>query len=111
MTLPWCGTTPTVSLDTSFSGDGMALLISAWDDGYGVAVQSDGKIVVAGDSSGMYAVVRYLGDAPANAEITVLGDGRFDRGRRHNSEHGGWDGLWVGEPVRGRDQPGVHGSQ
>jgi len=53
------------SLDTSFDGDGMvttALSIHD-DDGYDVAIQPDGKIVVAGwsdtDSGPNFALVRY----------------------------------------------------
>lgn len=55
------------SLDTTFSGDGKVLTTigSANDIGQGVAVQTDGKIVVAGYSdngtNNDFAVVRYLG--------------------------------------------------
>jgi uncharacterized delta-60 repeat protein len=56
------------SLDATFSGDGMVTtdINSGADQGYAVAIQSDGKIVVAGYgiSGGNYdfAVVRYLSD-------------------------------------------------
>ena len=55
---------PTGSLDGSFSGDGRVLtnLTSGFDAGYGVAIQLDGKIVVAGraaGSGGRIALVRY----------------------------------------------------
>jgi Ca2+-binding RTX toxin-like protein len=35
------------------------------DIAYGVTIQSDGKIVVAGEAAGRFAVTRYLGDAVA----------------------------------------------
>ncbi len=58
-------------LDTSFSVDGMAF-VDSLGNGYDVAIQSDGKILLAG---GSFSVARYLGDAPANAEISTMGDG------------------------------------
>jgi uncharacterized delta-60 repeat protein len=63
------------SLDASFNGTGKlttAIQSGLWDVAKSVVLQSDGKIVVAGDnsagSSSNFAVVRYLGDA---AEIAV----------------------------------------
>ncbi|MBI3468874.1 MAG: hypothetical protein HY000_38205, partial [Planctomycetes bacterium] len=49
------------SLDTSFSGDGLiATNIDGFaDSAFGVAIQSDGKIVVAGTSGADVAVARY----------------------------------------------------
>jgi uncharacterized delta-60 repeat protein len=42
---------PGGSLDATFDGDGKAILdLGAQDSGYGVALQTDGKIVVAGES-------------------------------------------------------------
>jgi uncharacterized delta-60 repeat protein len=48
------------SLDTSFGGTGI-VIISAYhyDRAYAVAIQSDGKIVVAGGMFGSFAIVRY----------------------------------------------------
>lgn len=53
------------ALDTSFSGDGMVItgVFGIQDEGYGAAIQADGKIVVGGSSytgSGFeFALVRY----------------------------------------------------
>lgn len=49
------------SLDTSFSGDGKLTTDfgGAPDYGYSVTTQSDGKIVVAGESNGYFALIRY----------------------------------------------------
>ena len=62
-----------LSLDTSFSGDGMATIsFSAGNDvGSGIAVQSDDKIVVAGTSdnrsgTSQFAVARYRLDLTSN---------------------------------------------
>jgi uncharacterized delta-60 repeat protein len=62
------------SLDTSFGGDGTVNTVPG--AGYGVAIQPDGRIVVAGDgeSPNRFAAARYIGDVSA-AEITVLGNG------------------------------------
>jgi len=65
-------------LDASFSGDGKltTAMGPAEDYANSVALQSDGKIVVAGYSyigtDGDFAVARYEGGTP---EITVLGNG------------------------------------
>ena len=62
-----------LSLDTSFSGDGMATIsFSAGNDvGSGIAVQSDDKIVVVGTSNNgsgtsQFAVARYRLDLTSN---------------------------------------------
>jgi uncharacterized delta-60 repeat protein len=49
------------SMDNSFSGDGMLTtdFAASFDAGYCIAVQSDGKILVAGDSNGDFALARY----------------------------------------------------
>lgn len=52
------------SMDSTFDTDGIITTdfgISA-DNGYGVALQADGKIVVSGQSIGMFAVARYNND-------------------------------------------------
>ena len=48
------------ALDPSFSGDGLVTTdVGGADDGQGVAIQTDGKIVVAGGSEGNFALARY----------------------------------------------------
>ena len=48
------------SLDTSFDTDGRVTTnIGTTDQGNGVAIQTDGKIVVAGRIDSFFAVVRY----------------------------------------------------
>ena len=48
------------SLDTSFDGDGILVTnLGGSDVGYSVAIQSDGKIVVAGTDSHDFGIVRY----------------------------------------------------
>ncbi|AUB34548.1 Ca2+-binding protein, RTX toxin-related [Nostoc flagelliforme CCNUN1] len=70
------------SLDNSFNGNGkvttnitstLALPLST-DSGYSVAVQSDGKIIVAGVSNGDFALVRY--DTNGSLDTTFSGDGK-----------------------------------
>ncbi len=69
------------SLDTSFGGSGEVTtgVGSSTDIGQSVALQSDGRIVVAGvcfsGSTHDFAVVRYIGDIATPAEITVSGNG------------------------------------
>jgi uncharacterized delta-60 repeat protein len=55
---------PNGSLDNSFSTDGTVVTAvgSSYDDAYSIVLQSDGKIVVAGDSNTDIAVVRYNSD-------------------------------------------------
>ncbi len=53
------------ALDTSFSGDGQAVTdVGGGNDNhaFSVAVQSDGKIVLAGQSAGNFALVRHFSD-------------------------------------------------
>lgn len=65
------------ALDPSFSDDGMRMAFSgimqtdrAWD----VAVQPDGKIVVAGESGGDFAIMRFTQNG--SFDLTFSGDGR-----------------------------------
>ncbi|WP_329114299.1 calcium-binding protein [Streptomyces sp. NBC_01353] len=53
--------TTTGSLDTDFGGDGRVTtdFEGNWDEGRAVALQSDGRIVVAGNGSDNHAVARY----------------------------------------------------
>ena len=66
------------SLDPSFSGDGKQTTgIAGADEAYGVAIQPDGKIVVAGESnvgaSGDFAILRY--DTTGSLDTSFSGDG------------------------------------
>jgi uncharacterized delta-60 repeat protein len=50
---------PDGGLDSSFAGDGMSTVdVGSAGTAYGVALQPDGKIVIAGDSGGNFAVAR-----------------------------------------------------
>jgi len=60
------------SLDTSFSGDGKQTTDFGggdFDSASGVAVQGDGKIVVAGGTAGDFAVARYNADGFARHRL------------------------------------------
>ncbi|MBK8465325.1 MAG: hypothetical protein IPL32_05795 [Chloracidobacterium sp.] len=63
------------TLDTSFNGTGKILTpVSSFDDyGYSVAIQSDGKIVAAGDSDFNLAVVRYNTNGALDASFNGTG--------------------------------------
>ena len=72
------------SLDTTFDTDGKTTTnLGSSDGAYGVAVQSDGKIVVAGNTGGNFAVVRYntngtldtAFDADGRATTSILSAG------------------------------------
>lgn len=68
------------SLDPTFDGDGIVTthIFSGDDQAYSVAIQADGKIVVAGyvfnDTNNDFAVVRYNSDG--SLDYTFDGDGR-----------------------------------
>jgi uncharacterized delta-60 repeat protein len=68
-------------LDTTFDGDGKLTTAFGWSDdvGYGLASQSDGKLVVAGRSSNGtnddFAVARY--DADGSLDASFDGDGKL----------------------------------
>jgi uncharacterized delta-60 repeat protein len=71
---------PDGSLDTTFSGDGMLTVDFAGgiDYGYAVALQEDGKILMAGSSKGInynYALARCNADGSLDA--TFDGDGKL----------------------------------
>jgi uncharacterized delta-60 repeat protein len=76
------------SLDTSFDGDGMATTdLGTYEDyGYSVAVQSDGRIVVAGRSGSNFAVVRY--NANGLLDTSFDGDGKVITSIGPSSESG-----------------------
>ena len=70
-----------VTLDTSFSGDAMAItaFTGGQDRGVGAVVQSDGKVVVAGTSDyhgtgSKYAIARY--DTNGSLDTSFSGDGK-----------------------------------
>ena len=65
------------SLDTSFDGDGKLTTAVGTSDtgGSGVALQSDGKIVVAGYSSSCFALVRY--NPEGSLDTSFDGDGKL----------------------------------
>jgi uncharacterized delta-60 repeat protein len=67
---------PDGSLDTTFDGDGKVTTdFSGRDDqAHGVAIQADGKLVVAGSSSGDFALARYNTDG--SLDVTFDVDGR-----------------------------------
>jgi uncharacterized delta-60 repeat protein len=73
-------------LDTTFDGDGkLATDFTAGDDlAAAIAIQVDGKIIVAGTTSQRFALARY--DADGSLDATFGGDGRvttrFVRGRQ-----------------------------
>ncbi|MFC1820224.1 LamG-like jellyroll fold domain-containing protein [Thermodesulfobacteriota bacterium] len=63
------------SLDTTFGSGGTVTTAIGLgiDYAYGMAVQSDGKIVVAGESSGVFAVVRYNTDGSLDTTFDTDG--------------------------------------
>jgi uncharacterized delta-60 repeat protein len=63
------------SLDTSFSGDGIAnaSISSGADIPYGIAVQSDGKILLAGNANDQIALARFNTDGTIDTSFS--GDG------------------------------------
>ena len=78
---------PNGSLDTTFSGDGKVITpVGGGDDGANaLAIQADGKIVLAGNSIGPvnqdFTLVRYLGDVTApilRSPFDFDGDGKTD---------------------------------
>jgi uncharacterized delta-60 repeat protein len=65
---------PDGSLDTSFSGDGKRTQgFGGSDRAHGVAIQADGKIVVAGVGDGDFALARYNPDS--SLDTSFSGDG------------------------------------
>jgi uncharacterized delta-60 repeat protein len=67
---------PNGSLDTTFDGDGKVITSLAYnyDSGRAIAIQPDGKIVVAGDAgSSLFALVRY--NANGDLDASFDGDG------------------------------------
>jgi uncharacterized delta-60 repeat protein len=66
---------PDGSPDASFDGDGVVITnFGGFDQANAMALQSDGKIVLAGSSGGVFAVARYHPDGSLDASFD--GDGR-----------------------------------
>ena len=65
----------TACLDMSFNGTGIVTtpITERYDTGSSVALQTDGKIVVAGDSDGEFAVVRYNSDGSLDTSFNGTG--------------------------------------
>ncbi|WP_406863504.1 calcium-binding protein [Streptomyces sp. HUAS MG47] len=61
------------SLDTGFSGDGLVTtdISTFFDEAYGVALQSDGKIVVSGQDGDNQAIARYQVSGTPPPPVTV----------------------------------------
>jgi uncharacterized delta-60 repeat protein/LPXTG-motif cell wall-anchored protein len=75
--------TTTGALDTTFDTDGKATTdigTSTSDTGKSVAIQSDGKIVVAGDDSSDFAVVRYTTTGALDTTFDTDGKATTDIG-------------------------------
>ena len=84
------------TLDPSFSGDGLVTTdLGGTDDGQGVAIQADGKIVVAGGSGGNFALARYT--AGGVLDTSFSGDGM------QTTDFGAADGAprWRSRPTAG----------
>jgi uncharacterized delta-60 repeat protein len=65
------------SLDTTFDGDGKLTtdFVSPFDVAKSIAIQADGKIVVAGGSNGDFAVARY--NTVGSLDTSFSGDGKL----------------------------------
>lgn len=66
------------NLDSSFDGDGMQQVsINTWDTPYALAIQSDGKVVIAGDTRGVnggdFVLVRLLTNGSRDASFGTNG--------------------------------------
>ena len=71
---------PNGTPDTSFSGDGKVTTdLGGYEHGYAVSIQSDGKIIAAGDSDGNtfggFALARY--NTSGSLDTTFSGDGKL----------------------------------
>src|SRR5262249_8601787 len=63
------------TLDSSFDGDGYTPtnFTSGDENGYGIALQSDGKIVVAGDTNGGLMVLRFTTSGSLDTSFSLDG--------------------------------------
>lgn len=75
------------TLDTSFNSTGIVKtdLGNGDDDGFGVAVQSDGKILVAGMSVGDFGLARYNTNGTLDATFGTAGKMKTDFGSGQDS--------------------------
>jgi uncharacterized delta-60 repeat protein len=83
--------TPSGALDTTFGGDGIATATpgpsgSASDAPSGIAIQPDGRIVVAGVADSDFAVVRFIADGTLDPSFD--GDGMLRTDFRDGSSDG-----------------------
>jgi uncharacterized delta-60 repeat protein len=77
-------------LDLTFSGDGRQTTdFGGDDDGVGIAVQADGKILAVGGAGGDFAVARY--NADGTLDMTFSDDGK--QTTDFAGYLGGWDGA------------------
>ncbi len=69
---------PDGNLDSSFGSGGTVFtdFFAEDDRAYAVAIQADGKIVVAGSSTQFFALVRYNPDGTDDTSFGAFGDGR-----------------------------------
>jgi uncharacterized delta-60 repeat protein len=66
---------PDGSLDTTFDGDGKVTSdLGGSEVGTGIAIQSDGKVIVSGSSGGQFALARY--NSNGSLDATFDGDGK-----------------------------------
>jgi uncharacterized delta-60 repeat protein len=80
------------SLDPSFGSGGVVTtaLGTGYSDAYAVALQSDGKIVAAGDSSGGFTVARYTQVGALDTSFNKTGSAAFAFvGGQHSTHVGG----------------------
>ena len=91
------------SLDTTFGiGGRVTTDLSGWDRAYALAIQSDGKIVVAGEDYGgpISLLARYNGDGSLDMTFGVAGKVLTDFKRE-----GARQMLWPSKPMAGSLQP------
>lgn len=72
------------SLDTTFGADGMVttdFFDASYDSANALALQIDGKIVVAGSSDSDFALARYLGDAEEAEPVLSVSPRALNFGR------------------------------
>jgi uncharacterized delta-60 repeat protein len=73
------------SWDSTFGGDGQVV---SWPDTRAIALQADGRIVVAGDGNGDVALARYLADGKVDASFSDDGHSRTNLGFHHDIANG-----------------------
>lgn len=74
LAVPIAGRSAPGDLDPTFDGDGMALAsVRSEGEAYAIAIQDDGKIVVAGHSEFDFAVARFNTDGSIDTSFNVVG--------------------------------------